>query len=95
VDDIGIVNGTINSGSFTKVSATQYTIMVTPSSNIPTANILIKGMCVIKHPRHIGHLANIPTANILIKGSCIRKCSVCITCITLLTKILAVGMLAR
>jgi hypothetical protein len=62
VDDIGIVNGTINSGSFTKVSATQYTIMVTPSlggkhstrhsthlTNIPTANILIKGMCVIKY----------------------------------------------
>jgi hypothetical protein len=24
VDDIGIINGTINSGSFTKVSATQY-----------------------------------------------------------------------
>jgi hypothetical protein len=27
VDDIGIINGTINSGSFTKVSATQYTII--------------------------------------------------------------------
>jgi hypothetical protein len=31
VGDIGIVNGTIDLGSFTKVSATQYTIMVTPS----------------------------------------------------------------
>jgi hypothetical protein len=31
VDDIGITNGTINSGSFTKVSETQYTVMVTPN----------------------------------------------------------------
>jgi hypothetical protein len=29
VDDIGIVNGTINLGSFTKVSATQYTTLLT------------------------------------------------------------------
>jgi hypothetical protein len=29
VDDIGIVNGTINSGSFTKVSETQYTVITT------------------------------------------------------------------
>jgi Ca2+-binding RTX toxin-like protein len=27
-----------------------------PLTNIPTANILIKGVCVIKHPRHISHL---------------------------------------
>jgi hypothetical protein len=78
VNDIGIVNGTINPDSFTKVSATQYTIMVTPSlggkhshlANIPTVNILIKGVCVIKHPRHISHIANIPTTNVLIKGIC-------------------------
>jgi hypothetical protein len=31
VDDIGIVNGTINSGSFIKVSETQYTVITTPS----------------------------------------------------------------
>ncbi|OJA03529.1 BspA family leucine-rich repeat surface protein, partial [Bathymodiolus thermophilus thioautotrophic gill symbiont] len=31
VDDIDIVNGTIDLGSFTRVSATQYTIKVTPS----------------------------------------------------------------
>jgi hypothetical protein len=29
IDDIGIVNGTIDSGSFTKVSETQYAIRVT------------------------------------------------------------------
>jgi Ca2+-binding RTX toxin-like protein len=27
---------------------------------------LIKGVCVIKHPRHISHIANIPTTNVLI-----------------------------
>jgi hypothetical protein len=31
IDDIGIVNGTIDSGSFTKGSETQYAIRVTPS----------------------------------------------------------------
>ncbi|SHN92361.1 BspA family leucine-rich repeat surface protein, partial [bacterium endosymbiont of Bathymodiolus sp. 5 South] len=41
VDDIGIVNGTINSGSFTKVSATQYTIMVTPSLGGKHSNVAI------------------------------------------------------
>jgi TPR repeat protein len=35
--------------------------------------VLIKGVCVIKHPRHISHIANIPTTNVLIKGICIRK----------------------
>jgi hypothetical protein len=41
VDDIGIVNGTINSGSFTKVSETQYTIMVTPSLGGKHSNVAI------------------------------------------------------
>ncbi len=41
VDDIGIINGTINSGSFTKVSATQYTIMVTPSLGGKHSNVAI------------------------------------------------------
>ncbi len=41
VDDIGIVNGTINLGSFTKVSATQYTIMVTPSLGGKHSNVAI------------------------------------------------------
>jgi hypothetical protein len=29
-------------------------------TNIPTANILVKGVCMIKHPMHISHLTNIP-----------------------------------
>jgi hypothetical protein len=41
VDDIGIVNGTINSDSFTRVSATQYTIMVTPSLGGKHSNVAI------------------------------------------------------
>jgi hypothetical protein len=41
VDDIGIINGTINSGSFTKVSATQYTIMVTPSLGGKHSNVIV------------------------------------------------------
>ncbi len=41
VNDIGIVNGTINPDSFTKVSATQYTIMVTPSLGGKHSNVAI------------------------------------------------------
>jgi hypothetical protein len=41
--------------------------------NIPTANVLVKGMCIVKHIRHSTHLANIPTVNILIKGVCVIK----------------------
>ena len=41
VDDIGIVNGTINSGSFTKVSETQYTVMVTPNLGGKHSNVAI------------------------------------------------------
>jgi hypothetical protein len=39
VDDIGVTNGTINSGSFTKVSETQYTVMVTPSLGGKHSNV--------------------------------------------------------
>jgi hypothetical protein len=38
IDDINIVNGTIDSGSFTKVSEMQYTIMVTPSLGVKHSN---------------------------------------------------------
>ncbi|SGZ64586.1 Chitinase [Bathymodiolus thermophilus thioautotrophic gill symbiont] len=41
VDDIDIVNGTINSGSFTKVSDTKYTITVTPSLGGMHSNVAI------------------------------------------------------
>ncbi|CAC9453658.1 Chitinase (EC [uncultured Gammaproteobacteria bacterium] len=41
VDDIGIVNGTINSGSFTKVSETQYTVITTPSLGGKHSNVAI------------------------------------------------------
>jgi hypothetical protein len=41
VDDIGITNGTINSGSFTKVSETQYTVMVTPNLGGKHSNVAI------------------------------------------------------
>jgi hypothetical protein len=40
--DIGITNGTINSGSFTKVSETQYTVMVTPSLGGKHSNVAVK-----------------------------------------------------
>jgi surface protein len=36
-------------------------------TNIPTANVLVKVACMIKHPVHISHLTNIPTANVLVK----------------------------
>jgi hypothetical protein len=39
-------------------------------ANIPTANILVKGICATKHQIHISHLTNIPTANVLVKGMC-------------------------
>jgi hypothetical protein len=39
VDDIDIENGTINAGSFTKVSAAQYTIVVTPSLGGQHSNV--------------------------------------------------------
>ena len=41
IDDINIVNGTINSGSLTKVSETQYTIMVTQSLGGKHSNVAI------------------------------------------------------
>ena len=41
VDDIDIENGTINAGSFTKVSAAQYTIVVTPSLGGQHSNVAI------------------------------------------------------
>ncbi|VVM18674.1 Chitinase (EC [uncultured Gammaproteobacteria bacterium] len=41
IDDIGIVNGTIDSGSFTKVSETQYAIRVTPSPGGKHSNVAI------------------------------------------------------
>jgi hypothetical protein len=41
IDDIGIVHGTIDSGSFTKVSETQYTIRVTPSLGGEHSNVAI------------------------------------------------------
>ncbi|CAC9452951.1 hypothetical protein, partial [uncultured Gammaproteobacteria bacterium] len=41
VDDVGIVNGTIDTGSFTKVSDTQYTIMVTPNLSGRHSNVAI------------------------------------------------------
>jgi surface protein len=81
IDDIGIVNGTIDSGSFTKVSETQYAIRVTPSPGGKHSNVAItvaantftniagnaKGVCVRKHILHISHITNIPIANILVK----------------------------
>jgi surface protein len=36
-------------------------------TNIPTANILVKSVRIVKHIRHSAHLTNIPTANILVK----------------------------
>jgi hypothetical protein len=42
-------------------------------ANIPTTNILVKGIGINKQPSHVSHLANIPTANILVKGICVRK----------------------
>jgi hypothetical protein len=42
VDDIGIANGTIHSDSFTKVSETQYTVIVTPSLGGKHSNVAIK-----------------------------------------------------
>jgi hypothetical protein len=41
VDDISVVNSTINSDSFTKVSETQYTIIVTPSLGGKHSNVAI------------------------------------------------------
>ncbi|SHA15745.1 Chitinase [Bathymodiolus thermophilus thioautotrophic gill symbiont] len=41
VDDIDIVNGTIDLGSFTRVNESQYTIMVTPSLGGMHANVAI------------------------------------------------------
>jgi hypothetical protein len=41
VDDIRISNGTINAGSFTKISDTQYTIVVTPSLGGQHSNVAI------------------------------------------------------
>ncbi|VVH59207.1 Chitinase (EC, partial [uncultured Gammaproteobacteria bacterium] len=41
VDDIGITNGTINLGSFTKVSETQYTVMITPNLGGKHSNVAI------------------------------------------------------
>jgi hypothetical protein len=41
VDDIDIENGTINAGSFTKVSAAQYTIIVTPDLGGQHSNVAI------------------------------------------------------
>jgi hypothetical protein len=41
VDDIGIANGTIHSDSFTKVSETQYTVIVTPSLGGKHSNVAI------------------------------------------------------
>jgi hypothetical protein len=37
-------------------------------THIPTANILVKGICFIKHRWHFSHIAHIPTTNILVKG---------------------------
>jgi hypothetical protein len=66
VDDIRISNGTINAGSFTKISDTQYTIVVTPSlggqhSNVAIANVLVKRGCVIKCFARITYMGYIPT----------------------------------
>ena len=41
VDDIDIVNGTINADSFAKISETQYTVMVTPSLGVKHSNVAI------------------------------------------------------
>jgi surface protein len=41
VDDIRISNGTINTGSFTKISDTQYTIVVTPNLGGNHSNVAI------------------------------------------------------
>ncbi|CAC9565093.1 hypothetical protein [uncultured Gammaproteobacteria bacterium] len=41
IDDIDIVNGTINFGSFTRVSETQYTIVVTPNLSGKHSNVAI------------------------------------------------------
>ncbi len=41
VDDIRISNGTINAGSFTKISDTQYTIVVTPNLGGNHSNVAI------------------------------------------------------
>ncbi|WP_337925539.1 BspA family leucine-rich repeat surface protein [Bathymodiolus thermophilus thioautotrophic gill symbiont] len=41
VDDIDIINGTIDLGSFTRVNESQYTIMVTPSLGGMHANVAI------------------------------------------------------
>jgi hypothetical protein len=43
VDDIRISNGSINAGSFTKISDTQYTIVVTPSLGGQHSNVAITG----------------------------------------------------
>jgi hypothetical protein len=62
-------------------------------ANIPITNILVKGNCPIKHPRHASRLANIPTANVLVKGTGFPKYpSRCFIKQIPLTKILAVGM---
>jgi surface protein len=42
-------------------------------ANIPTTNILVKGICLMKHLIHIGYIANIPTINILVKGICVTN----------------------
>jgi hypothetical protein len=70
VDDIGITNGSINLGSFTKLSDTQYTIMVTPDLGGKHSNVAIT--VADNAMTHIGHLTNIPIINVLIKGGLAR-----------------------
>jgi hypothetical protein len=48
----------------------KHLIHISYIANIPTTNILVKGICANKHPRHISYLANIPITNILVKGGC-------------------------
>jgi hypothetical protein len=93
VDDIRISNGSINAGSFTKISDTQYTIVVTPSLGGQHSNVAITVLantfvdivgntntaCALKHPGHISHIANIPIANVLVKRGCVIKCFARIT----------------
>jgi hypothetical protein len=40
-------------------------------ASIPIANVLVKGICAMKHPTHISYLANIPMTNVLVERACV------------------------
>jgi hypothetical protein len=62
-------------GSFTKVSETQYTVMVTPSLGGKHSNV---GITVAANT--FTDVVGNTNTTILIKGGCIKKCFLCITC---------------